>query len=82
MKATKNKSERVADEAVLVDSAADNTPKTVKSVHCPVLYWNKYSENFAFRYKDKVVQLVLPEPIKECGEYVDVKYSNGKYELV
>ncbi len=81
-----NSVESVTDEAIKVDSVAapSKTVKKSKAVvkDCKVLYWNKHSNNFAFQYGDKKIQIVLPEPLIECGETVSVKYTDGKYEIL
>lgn len=82
-----NSVKSVADEAIEVDSVAEslNSVKTVKSdvqKKCKVVYWNKYSRNFAFRYDDNDIQITLPKPLKKCGDYIQVKCVNGKYEVV
>ena len=78
--------EPVTEETVGVDSVTEE-PKRAKKQKalvkkCKVLYWNKYSRNFAFQFDDKNIQITLPVPLKKCGDVVNVKYTDGKYEIV
>ena len=78
----------VAVEAL--DKLDDKRTKSIKksggsdtaAVKCKVVYWNKYSRNFAFNYEGQDVQITLPEPMGKCGAYVNVHYADGKYEIV
>lgn len=78
--------ESVADETIKAESVAEPS-KTVKKQkpsvkECEVLYWNKHSRNFAFKYDGKGIQITLDEPMIECGSTVKVKYADGKYEIL
>lgn len=78
--------ESVADETIKAESIAEPS-KTVKKQktsvkECEVLYWNKHSRNFAFKYDGRGVQITLDEPMIECGSTVKVKYTDGKYEIL
>lgn len=81
-----NSVDSVADETIKVDFVAEpsNHVKKQKSniKNCKVLYWNKESRNFAFRYGDKEIQIVLSEPLKTCGTTVKIKHTDGKYKLL
>lgn len=81
-----NSIESVTDETIKVDSVAvpSKTVKKSKAVvkDCKVLYWNKHSNNFAFQYGDKKIQIVLSEPLSNCGDTVSVRCTDGKYEIL
>ena len=81
-----NSVESVTDETIKVDSVAEPSRHVKKqktiTKNCKVLYWNKNSRNFACQYEAKQVQIVLSQPLKTCGEFVKIKFINGKYELL
>lgn len=78
--------ESVTDETIAVDSVAEpskSVKKQKKNVkECEVIYWNSNDKNFAFKYENKNIQIVLKEPIKECVSTVKVKFENGTYEIM
>lgn len=49
---------------------------------CKVLFYNEYSGNIAFIYKGTEVQITIADKKKLCGDSINVRYTNGKYEIV
>lgn len=87
IKEVSNSVESVTDNVCAKKTSVTDPSKTVKKnksniKECKVLYWNKYSTNFAFEYNNKPIQITLSSPLKNCGKTVKIGFENGSYELI
>ena len=49
---------------------------------CKVIFCNEHSGNIAFIYKGTEVQITIADKKKLCGDSINVRCTNGKYEIV
>lgn len=49
---------------------------------CKILSYNAYTGNLAFLYKGSHIQITVRKGMKNNKDTVNVKYVNGKYNIV
>lgn len=56
--------------------------ESIEVVQCKILYWNKYSKVLGFDYKGINIQITVDKEINVSKGIVNVKFIDGKYELI
>ena len=67
--------------AEIVDPVIENKKKSSTEM-CKVIFYNEHSGNIAFIYKGTEVQITIADKKKLCGDSINVRCTNGKYEIV